>query len=139
MKTNGTNGDSKETNGNGHIHDENDSKAYDLKAAILSKLNKNEDSIICLDKVIEIDSKFSSAYKRKGYALWNLKKYEDAIIFFNKARELNPERSKYYCNYCDGYDSYPRYKCSICLDYDLCEKCEKKRVHNEEHVLYKLT
>jgi hypothetical protein len=27
VKTNGTNGDSKETNGNGHIHDENDLKS----------------------------------------------------------------------------------------------------------------
>ena len=71
--------------------------------------------------------------------MWNLKKYEEAIEFINKAGELNPETKKYFCDECDKLDSYPRYKCSICLDYDLCEKCEKKGVHNKEHVLYKLT
>eukprot|EP00808_Paulinella_micropora_P009154 g32930.t1 len=42
---------------------------------------------------------------------------------------------------CDGCNMHPikglRFKCTVCADYDLCEACEAKGVHNEKHVLIK--
>jgi len=43
---------------------------------------------------------------------------------------------------CDGCNQSPitgiRFKCGNCSDYDLCESCESKRPHNEEHVFLKI-
>lgn len=43
---------------------------------------------------------------------------------------------------CDGCGVAPiqgvRYKCGICLDYDLCEKCEASNKHDPQHVLLKI-
>jgi hypothetical protein len=44
------------------------------------------------------------------------------------------------CDHCDsrGIEGI-RYKCSVCLDYDLCEKCESlDGVHNEDHSFIKI-
>eukprot|EP00457_Paulinella_chromatophora_P002265 gb/GEZN01002269.1/.p1 GENE.gb/GEZN01002269.1/~~gb/GEZN01002269.1/.p1 ORF type:complete len:725 (-),score=151.36 gb/GEZN01002269.1/:172-2346(-) len=39
---------------------------------------------------------------------------------------------------CDGCEmeplTGPRYKCTVCADYDLCQNCEQKGVHSKEHV-----
>ena len=41
---------------------------------------------------------------------------------------------------CDGCDAYPvvgvRYKCSVCKNFDFCEKCEEKATH--PHAFIKL-
>jgi len=43
---------------------------------------------------------------------------------------------------CDGCSVRPivgtRYKCSVCPNYDLCEKCESKQVHDATHPLLKI-
>jgi len=43
---------------------------------------------------------------------------------------------------CDGCDMFPivgtRYKCMVCFDYDLCEKCEAAGVHEPEHPMLKV-
>jgi len=42
---------------------------------------------------------------------------------------------------CDGCDVFPitgpRFKCTICTDFDLCEECENKNVHPVEHPMVK--
>jgi len=43
------------------------------------------------------------------------------------------------CDGCGGGVVGIRYKCSVCPDYDLCESCEKKGVHDEAHPLLKIT
>lgn len=42
-----------------------------------------------------------------------------------------------YCNHCDGPVIGSRYKCNICFDYDLCDRCEKRGVH-KEHTLFRI-
>eukprot|EP00742_Colponemidia_sp_Colp-10_P000850 GILJ01000923.1.p1 GENE.GILJ01000923.1~~GILJ01000923.1.p1 ORF type:complete len:671 (-),score=100.90 GILJ01000923.1:153-2165(-) len=43
---------------------------------------------------------------------------------------------------CDGCGMLPivgiRYKCAVCADYDLCEECEEKQVHDSLHPFLKL-
>ncbi len=39
---------------------------------------------------------------------------------------------------CDICESYPiigiRYKCAVCEDYDVCENCELKLIHNHPFI-----
>ena len=39
------------------------------------------------------------------------------------------------CDSCEVTISGTRYKCAICLDYDLCAKCERKGNHNHHEML----
>jgi len=43
---------------------------------------------------------------------------------------------------CDGCKQFPivgaRFKCTVCHDYDLCEKCEAKGAHDASHPLVKM-
>jgi len=43
---------------------------------------------------------------------------------------------------CDECGQYPirgiRYKCSKCINFDLCEKCESKKIHSTNHPLIKI-
>ena len=120
--------------------DPNFKEAVLNKGIALLNLSQNEDAIEHLNKVIEIDPNYKEAYLYKGEALWDLKQYQDAIEFFNKVIELDPTFIKRFtCDNCDKSGIIPRYKCSICLDYDLCEKCQKNGAHIiENHVLYKV-
>lgn len=47
-----------------------------------------ENSIICYDKAIEIDPKWTSPWLNKGLTYWKLKKYEKAITCYDKANDL---------------------------------------------------
>ena len=42
--------------------------------------------------------------------------------------------------HCDGCNMNPlrgkRYKCDSCVDYDLCESCEKRVTHPQHHVFH---
>lgn len=47
------------------------------------------------------------------------------------------------CDYCDQNIRGIRFKCMNCLDFDLCEECEKSKYvqlkgHNQAHILLKL-
>jgi hypothetical protein len=43
------------------------------------------------------------------------------------------------CDNCENQIKGIRYKCSVCLDYDLCEKCELLAdIHNEDHSFLKI-
>jgi len=42
------------------------------------------------------------------------------------------------CDGCQGSIFGVRFKCSVCPDYDLCTKCEEKKVHDESHPLLKI-
>lgn len=44
--------------------------------------------------------------------------------------------------HCDSCGTVPirgiRYRCSNCVDYDLCEACEAQQVHTKTHIFYKI-
>lgn len=43
------------------------------------------------------------------------------------------------CDHCEGEVKGIRYKCSNCIDYDLCESCEPlPNIHNDEHCFIKM-
>ncbi len=42
------------------------------------------------------------------------------------------------CNYCEQMIRGARYKCTTCVNYDLCDQCEKKGSHDESHILMKI-
>ena len=57
----------------------------------------------------------------------------------NDKKPLNrPLHKDVVCDGCEGQIYGIRYKCCVCPDYDLCEKCEGKGMH-QEHDMYKIT
>ena len=50
----------------------------------------------------------------------------------NSTGEIHPGVS---CDGCDGPVVGARYKCMVCPDYDLCEKCEGKGQHKEHNMM----
>jgi hypothetical protein len=57
-------------------------------------------------------------------------------------RHANNEEPIHHGVKCDGCAVHPiqgtRYKCAVCPDYDLCEKCESSKVHCNGHPLVKM-
>lgn len=52
------------------------------------------------------------------------------ILFSGKGAQHNA-----ICDGCDQPISGLRYKCLVCPDYDLCDKCEKKALHSEHDMI----
>ena len=68
-----------------------------------------------------------------------LKNFDSAIQLFNHATNLDPDLANMiFCSDCGKSIIVPIYKCSVCSDFELCEKCKNKGQHNKEHVLYKI-
>jgi len=121
-------------------HNPTDSDAYNDKGNALSELKEYEKAIESYDDAIKHNPTDSDAYNDKGNALWELKKFSEAIKCINQATDLNPDHINFVtCDGCGKSGIVPRYKCSVCYDYDLCELCEKKGVHDKKHILFKVT
>jgi len=43
------------------------------------------------------------------------------------------------CNYCQKQIVGVRYKCTVCPDFDMCEECKKKGIHDPSHALTSIT
>jgi hypothetical protein len=55
------------------------------------------------------------------------------------SEETGPLHNGILCDNCDGEVRGIRYKCSVCLDFDLCSKCEAlQNVHPENHLMMKI-
>lgn len=115
-----------------------------------------ENSSICFESIVvekkkeEIEEKEKSIKKDlteeekikesiRSLVRSKLKFFKDNII--NEIRESSqPIHKGIKCNGCGINDIKGiRYKCSICLDYNLCEKCEEDTEHDENHYFLKIT
>jgi next-to-BRCA1 protein 1 len=59
----------------------------------------------------------------------------------NNCSSSTSESDVHYGVVCDGCQSDIRgirYKCSVCNDYDLCQTCESKGIHDPSHILMKI-
>ena len=74
-----------------------------------------------------------------GYLVRNVSEKKD-IPEKNAATEKKAVHVGVICDNCDCQIEGIRYKCSNCLDYDLCEKCEvlADSVHDEDHIFLKM-
>ncbi|MEW6587234.1 MAG: tetratricopeptide repeat protein, partial [Nitrospirota bacterium] len=63
---------------------------YDL-AVQASEINKYEEAIEYLRKVVSAKPDFARAYQSMGNAYFNLRRYEDAIAAYRRATELDPD------------------------------------------------
>ena len=61
------------------------------KSGVLYNLEKNEEALECINKVLELNPTHLDALNRKGFILLELKKYEEALQFLNKVIELYPD------------------------------------------------
>ena len=92
-------------------------------------LNGNIDAIIekANKKIIELKTE-SKMLKGKEIKLKNI----------NKNKKIHIIHKDVNCNECKNIIEGIRYKCCICLDYNLCEKCENKFGFGHNHPLLKI-
>ena len=64
----------------------------------MSKLDKNIESLECLNNVIKAHPRYSTAYLNQGTVLYSIKRYQEALESFNKALDLDPSNSDLYFN-----------------------------------------
>ena len=78
---------------------------------------------------------------RKGKGFFFKKIFNSFLTGFNANQEDDKPKPVHHSVTCDGCNKGPvvgvRYKCSECADFDLCEDCEAKDIHNH-HVFLKL-
>ena len=67
-------------------------------AATCSEINKKEESLMYLEKIITIDSTFIGAYVNLGFEYQGLGEHEKALKYFDKAVELAPNEALCYSN-----------------------------------------
>ncbi len=65
----------------------------------LGELEKNEEAVVCYDKVLKINPNHMNALSNKGVALGFLDKYEEAVACYDKALEINPNNSNVIANF----------------------------------------
>ena len=69
-----------------------DIRPIDLMGVALFETGHNDESIICYDKIIELDPDNNDAKLKKGQVLTELKKYSEAISIFDELIENNTDR-----------------------------------------------
>lgn len=72
--------------------DPTDIRPIDLMGVALFETGHNDESIICYDKIIELDPDNNDAKLKKGQVLTELKKYSEAISIFDELIENNTDR-----------------------------------------------
>ena len=63
---------------------------YFRRADGYSEQKKYEESLLDLDKILELDPQNARAYNRKGNALSDLERYEEALVAYDQAIQLDP-------------------------------------------------
>ena len=57
---------------------------------VLFNLGRDEESLVCYDKALEIDPNNVNAWNNKGDALFDLGRYEESLVCYDKALEIDP-------------------------------------------------
>ncbi|MFH1286010.1 MAG: tetratricopeptide repeat protein [Candidatus Micrarchaeota archaeon] len=82
-----------------------------LKGLCLSKMGKNEEAILCLDKSIAFNPERYEPLYKKAECLGMLGRYIEAVDYFKKALDLNPKDAGIafiisLCYYLSGNEDY---------------------------------
>ena len=106
-----------------------------FESIVVPKKKEEEEEIIKKD--LSEEEKIKESIRSLVHS--KLKSFEDNII--NEIKENSkPIHKGIKCNGC-GMENIKgiRYKCSTCLDYNLCENCEEDTNHDEAHLFLKIT
>ena len=73
----------------------NEAKYHIMRGAILSVMDKNEESLLAYEEAIKLEPKNDNHYEQKGYLLFKMGEYEEAIKAYQEALKLNPAEKRY--------------------------------------------
>ncbi|WP_028329100.1 tetratricopeptide repeat protein [Brachyspira alvinipulli] len=59
-------------------------------------MNKYDEAIVCFDKAIEINDKYTNSYYNKALILFELKKYNESIEVINMHLKIDDKNSNSY-------------------------------------------
>ena len=108
-----------------------DTKVLYIKAKYLHELKDDKESLLIINKILELDNNCFDALKLKVIILCNLKEYGLADSTFNKAISVNPEDYEIWQQYADIFDSLNNQEKALKIN-DLA----LKRFPNELDLLY---
>jgi tetratricopeptide (TPR) repeat protein len=87
------------------------------KGTSLGRLGRFEEALLCLDKALELDSKYSAAWINKGHSLNNLSRFEEALQCLDNALELDPNNAPVWINKGYSLNNLGRFEEAVlCLD-----------------------
>lgn len=116
------------------------------KVALLAKgAQKGAETV--LPKVTQVIEPAFTTAKTFGTEHYTaLREWKDPVGDFLRVVSQKVEEAAYgstvvhqaWCDNCKSQIKGIRYKCGNCADYDLCQYCEIKQIHNPEHVFLKI-
>ncbi|MGN1362130.1 MAG: tetratricopeptide repeat protein [Methanobrevibacter sp.] len=108
-----------------------DTKVLYIKAKYLHELNDDKESLLIIDKILELDDNCFDTLKLKVILLCNLKEYDLADSTFNKAISVNPNDYEIWQQYADIFDSLDNQEKALKIN-----ALALKRFPNELDLLY---
>ncbi|WP_341737043.1 tetratricopeptide repeat protein [Microcoleus sp. CAWBG640] len=86
-----------------------EAKDWSEKGRCLSRLERYDEALECLDKAIEIDCNYARAWTYKGNVLKNIERYDEALVLYDKAIELDQNDNLVWYWRGDVLDNLKRY------------------------------
>ena len=65
-------------------------ESWGIKGKVLNELGRDEEALICFDKVLNINPNDLNGWYKKGQTLMKLNRNAEALKCFDKALELDP-------------------------------------------------
>ena len=85
---------------------------YELSLC-MAKLSKWEETVICCERVIELDPNFPKAYNQLGLAKYCMQVYEEAVVNYRTALSLDPNYSTALNNLAYTYEKMEAWQTAI--------------------------
>ena len=79
-------------------------------AQLLYKMERYQDALSLLDRIIGIYPNEKEAWLNKGVALFTVNRLEEAVICFSKAAEINPQSEEAWLNHAIILEKINKYK-----------------------------